>query len=117
MDVAFRGQWCWEDNPAAVFGMDAACSSHYCKGGEACGWEPDTIEPALNREENVVLDSLLRVGTDVTLELSATLSMDQGLGMKIKKNPSIETGICLKGSNGYIQDRELTKPMFSRVSF
>ena len=41
--------------------------------------KPDTIEPALNREENVVLDSLLRVGTDVTLELSATLSMDQGL--------------------------------------
>jgi hypothetical protein len=84
------------------------------KEGKPVDGKPDTIEPALNREENVVLDSLLRVGTDVTLELSATLSMDQGLGMKIKKNPSIETGICLKGSNGYIQDRELTKPRFPR---
>ena len=35
--------------------------------------EPDTIEPVLNDVENEVLNSLLRVGTEVTLELKATL--------------------------------------------
>lgn len=85
------------------------------KEGRPVDAKPDTIEPALNQEEeNIVLDSLLRVGNDVTLELSATLSMDQGLGMKIKKNPSIETGIRLKGINGYIEDRELTKRRFPK---
>jgi len=37
--------------------------------------EPDTIEPWLNDAENEVLNSLLRVGTEVTLELKATLSI------------------------------------------
>ena len=35
--------------------------------------EPDTIEPFLNDVENEVLNSLLRVGTKVTLELKVTL--------------------------------------------
>src|SRR6266508_3354268 len=43
------------------------------------GGEPNSIEPALTQEENAVLSSLLRAGTEVTLELGATLSMDQGL--------------------------------------
>lgn len=84
------------------------------KEGKSTEGKPDAIESALNREENVVLDSLLRVGTDVTLELSATLSMDQGLGMRIKKNPSLKTEIRLQGSDGYIQNSEPTKQRFPK---
>ncbi len=54
------------------------------------GGEPNTIEPALNQEENEVLDSLLRVGPEVTLKLRATFSMDQDLGSAKKKNSSIK---------------------------
>lgn len=70
--------------------------------------EPDTIEPFLNDAENAVLNSLLRVGTEVTLELQATLSIGQALGVAKKTSPRIKTGIRLVGKNGQLQQRELT---------
>jgi len=69
--------------------------------------KPDTIEPALISEENRVLDSLLRTGTDVTLELNATLSIGRRLGAKPNVQ-KIETGIRLVGKNGQLQKSELT---------
>src|SRR5262249_39458577 len=65
--------------------------------------EPDTIEPFLNDAENEVLNSLLRVGTEVTLELKATLSLGQALGVAKKTSPRIETGIRLVGKNEQLQ--------------
>ncbi len=65
---------------------------------------PNTIEPALTNEENAVLSSLLRVGPEVTLELKATLSMNQALGMAKRKIRAIETGIRLVGKQGELQD-------------
>ena len=43
---------------------------------------PDTIEPALSREENAVINSLFRTGPHVTLKLHATLSMGQSLSIR-----------------------------------
>src|SRR5215467_5313015 len=68
------------------------------------GGEPNTIEPALTNEENAVLNSLLRVGPEVTLELKATLSMDQALGVAKRKIRTIETHIRLIGKKGELQD-------------
>jgi len=78
------------------------------------GGEPNSIEPALTQEENAVLSSLLRAGTEVTLELGATLSMDQGLGVAKKKSSSIKTGIRLVGKNGQLQEWELTTNTFPK---
>jgi hypothetical protein len=74
--------------------------------------EPDAIEPALNNEENHVLNSLLRMGPSVTLELKATLTMDQGLGVAKRKIHKIETGMHLEGKQGELQERELTTNSF-----
>jgi energy-coupling factor transporter ATP-binding protein EcfA2 len=74
--------------------------------------EPDAIEPALNNEENNVLNSLLRVGSSVTLELKATLTIDQGLGVAKRKIHKIETGMHLEGQQGELQERELTTNSF-----
>ena len=75
--------------------------------------KPDTIEPALSSEENEVLSSLLRVGSMVRLELKATLSLGKRLGDATQKIRPIETGICLIGRNGQLQQRELTTNSFS----
>src|SRR5437762_7699319 len=82
------------------------------KGREAGEGEPDTIEPFLNDAENKVLNSLLRVGTAVTLELKVTLSLGQTLGAAKKISPKIETGIRLVGKNEQLQQRELTTNSF-----
>jgi energy-coupling factor transporter ATP-binding protein EcfA2 len=74
--------------------------------------KPDTIEPFLNDKENEVLNSLLRVGTEVTLELKATLSIGQALGAAKKTRSRIETGIRLVGKNEQLQQRELTTNSF-----
>ena len=74
--------------------------------------EPDTIEPFLNDAENEVLNSLLRVGTEITLELKATLSIGQALGVAKKTRARIETGIRLVGKNEQLQQRELTRNSF-----
>src|SRR5712691_11477891 len=50
---------------------------------------PDTIEPALSHEENAVINSLLRVGPHVAVDLRATFSMDQHLGVAKKRSPKI----------------------------
>src|SRR6266850_3123212 len=72
------------------------------------GREPDAIEPALTQEENEVLNSLLRTGSEVTLSLNATLSVGQRLGIAKKNNPTIKTGIRLVGRNGQLEDSDLT---------
>jgi hypothetical protein len=69
---------------------------------------PDTIEPWLNDAENANFNSLLRVGTEVTLELKATLSVGQALGVAKKTSSRIETGIRLVRQNGQLHHRELT---------
>lgn len=74
--------------------------------------EPDTIEPVLNDAENEELSSLLRVGTEVTLELKATLSTGQALGTAKKTSHRIETGIRLVGKNEQLQGRTLTTNSF-----
>src|ERR1044072_595303 len=74
--------------------------------------EPDTIEPFLNDRENEVLNSLLRVGREVILELKATLSINQALGVAKKTSPRIETGIRLVGKNDQLQQRALTTNSF-----
>jgi energy-coupling factor transporter ATP-binding protein EcfA2 len=68
------------------------------------GGEPNTIEPALTNEENEVLSSLLRVEPEVILELKATLSMNQALGVTKRKTRTIETRIHFKGKQGELQD-------------
>jgi hypothetical protein len=69
---------------------------------------PDTIEPWLNDAENANFNSLLRVGTEVTLELKTTLSVGQALGVAKKTSSRIETGIRLVRQNGQLHHRELT---------
>ena len=78
------------------------------KEGEPGEGKPDTIEPFLNDAENAVLNSLLRVGTEVTLELKATLSVGQELGVTKKTSSRIETGIRLIGKNEQLEHRKLT---------
>src|SRR2546425_5878446 len=68
------------------------------------GGKPNTIVPALTNEENEVLNSLLRVGPKVTLELKATLCMNQALGVTKRKIRAIETHIRLEGKQGELQD-------------
>jgi len=49
------------------------------------GGQPNIIVPALTNEENAVLNSLLRVGPEVTLELRATLRgyPETGVGKRV----------------------------------
>lgn len=68
------------------------------------GGEPHTIVPALTNEENDVLNSLLRVGPEVTLDLKATLSIDQALGVAKRKPHTMHTHIRLVGKQGELQD-------------
>lgn len=70
--------------------------------------EPNAIEPALTNEENEVLNSLFRAGAEVTLDLKATLSVEQSLRETTRKSRKIETGISMIGKNGLLQEQELT---------
>src|SRR5262249_39964862 len=80
----------------------------FSQGSKTGEGQPDTIEPFLNDKENEVLKSLIRVGPEVTLELKATLSIGQALGVAKKTRSRIETGIRLRGQNGQLHRRELT---------
>ena len=71
--------------------------------------EPDTIDPALNDEENEVWSSLLRAEPEVELDLKVTLSIDQKLGTRRKNGvQKVETGVYMVGKNGALQDRHQT---------
>ena len=71
---------------------------------------PDTIEPALDSEENKVWDSLLRTGAKVQLDLKATLSVGRVLGAQQKRGiRKIETSVRMVGKNGVIQERVQTE--------
>lgn len=74
--------------------------------------KPDAIEPALNSEENNVLNSLLRAGPSVTLELKATFSMDQALGAVKRQIHRIETGMRFQGKQGQLHEPALTTNSF-----
>lgn len=75
--------------------------------------DPDTIEPALDYQENPVLDSLLRVGVKVQLDLKATLSIGQGLGMRQRSGVQrIKTSVRMVGKDGKLQKRVPTKNRF-----
>ena len=68
--------------------------------------EPRAMEPALANEENPVLDSLLRAGDKVSLNLKASLSINQKLGSaKAKKRrQKITTGISIQGKKQKLED-------------
>lgn len=67
---------------------------------------PDTIEPALDSEENKVWDSLLRKKARVQLDLKATLSADQKLGPQQKSGmQKITTSVRMLGEKGELQKR------------
>lgn len=75
--------------------------------------DPDTIEPALDYQENPVLDSLLRVGSKVQLDLKTTLSIGQGLGMRQRRGiQRIKTSARMVGQDGKLQKRVPTKNRF-----
>ncbi len=72
--------------------------------------KPTKIQPALANEENEVLESLLRAGNKVTLNLKATLTVDRSLegadtgqsGLETGVD-SIKTGICMEGEDSRLQ--------------
>ena len=77
--------------------------------------KPKKIQPALTNEENEVLDSLLRAGNNVTLNLRATLSVYRSLtstdskkSALEKKMDCIETGIRMIGEDSRLQTHKLT---------
>ena len=71
--------------------------------------QPDTVEPALDSEQNEVWNSLLRRQDEVQLELEAALSVGQTLGKPQKSGAqkNIETGVQMSGKDGVLQKREL----------
>ena len=68
--------------------------------------EPRAIEPALANEENRVFNSLLRAGDEVSLELKASLSINQKLGpaKAEKRRQKITTGISIQGKRQKLED-------------
>ncbi len=68
--------------------------------------EPRAMEPALANEENPVLDSLLRAGDKVSLNLKASLSINQKLGSAKaeKRRQKITTGISIQGKRQKLED-------------
>ena len=72
--------------------------------------EIDAIEPALNIEEgDRALDSLIRIGVDVSVALKATLSVGKGLGTREGEttNTVVTTEFTMRGKNGLLQERKL----------
>ena len=68
--------------------------------------EPDTIAPDLDSQENDVWNSLLRLETEVQVELKATFSVGQALGTQKKRGvQKIETNVQFLGKNGDIQKK------------
>ena len=79
-------------------------------------YSPKKIEPHLNGEpDDDVLSSLLRTGSDVELNLKATLTLGQELGSeKREKRQKVETGIWMRGANQELQERKLKTNRFPR---
>lgn len=74
---------------------------------------PDAIAPALDSEENEVWKSLLRREAKVQLDLEATLSVGQKLGIREKgRIPKIKTNVRMSGRNGVLQERIPTENLF-----
>ena len=75
--------------------------------------EPQAIEPALANEENRVFNSLLRAGDEVSLDLKASLSINQKLGpaKAQRRRQKITTGISIQGKRQRLEDfkQELKK--------
>ena len=72
---------------------------------------PKEIQPALTDEENDVLASLLRAGSEVTLELKASVTIGRSLpgddtvqSVREPRGRSIETGISMEGEDGRLQE-------------
>jgi len=65
------------------------------------------LAPALSNEENDVLESLLRAGAKVTLDLKATMCQHQRLSSISPERKNITTGIKLHGVNGELKSREM----------
>ena len=72
---------------------------------------PKEIQPALTDEENDVLASLLRAGSEVTLELKASVTIGRSLPgddtVQSASEPgesSIEIGISMEGEEGRLQE-------------
>ena len=79
--------------------------------------EPDTIAPDLDSQENDVWNSLLRLETEVQVELKATLRVGQALGTQKKSGvQKIETNVQFLGKNGDIQKKLRTKNHFPKSS-
>ena len=76
--------------------------------------KPKKIQPALTNEENEVFNSLIRAGNEVTLNLKASLTIDQSLDGKdtgqSAQEPGanrIETGITMDGKDSKLQTHKL----------
>ena len=72
---------------------------------------PNEIQPALTDEENDVLASLLRAGSEVTLEIKASATIGRSLpgddtvqSAREPRGGSIEIGISMKGEDGRLQE-------------
>ncbi len=76
---------------------------------------PDTIAPALDSEENEVWKSLLRREAKIQLDLKATLSVGQKLGIREKgRILKIKTNVRMSGRNGALQERIPTENLFPK---
>ena len=82
--------------------------------------KPSKIQPALTDEENEVFNSLLRTGNEVTLNLKATLTIDQsldgtGTGQSAHEpgGNRIETGIRIEGEDSKLKT---LKPTTNKVT-
>ena len=82
--------------------------------GALKGDKPKKIQPALTDEENEVFNSILRAGNEVTLNLKATLTIDQSLDRTEKRQSAqepgvnrIETGISMDGKDSKLQTHRL----------
>ena len=76
--------------------------------------KPKKIQPALTNEENEVFNSLIRAGSKVTLNLKASLTIDQSLGgtdtggAELEPGQNrIETGISMEGKDSKLQTHKL----------
>ncbi len=74
---------------------------------------PKEIQPALTDEENDVLSSLLRAGSEVTLELKASVTIGRNLpgndtvqAASEPEESNIEIGISMEGEEGRLQELE-----------
>ena len=76
--------------------------------------ETDKIEgaePALNNEENEVWNSLMRMGSDVKVDLEAMLCIGMSLcGTSEDEGRVLKTTIEMTGKNGLLQDRTVAGP-------